>query len=388
MLGARPGRDQGADDGPDRPNRLCAHPGGGLLPGLGPACDGRVGRRAGRAGVGCRPRRHRASPEAGCGRLLERDGARRGARAALPVPDHHRRGRGPGTARRGGARRAQLRAHRGTRDGRNASVVPDRVPTRGRRSTRRASRTSSSTSSTSAPSPGAATSTASSGRPSSRSRASSATSGSWASTASSRCRSRSTRWTARGATTRRRSSRPSRRTARPPAARTSSTPPTAPGLAVIFDVVYNHFGASDNVLWEYDGYTHEGGIYRRGRPETPVGQRPGLVEARGPGLLPPERPHVPRGVPGRRAPVRRDHPDQRPAPRARRRRAAQRVPRQATSSPSTCPTTRGSSTTAASPPRGAPDAHHETQRALAGQDPVNKIMGSWAGTATTTPGTW
>jgi 1,4-alpha-glucan branching enzyme len=33
------------------------------------------------------------------------------------------------------------------------------------------------------------------------------------------------------------------------------------GLAMIFDVVYNHAGPGDNVLWEYDGYTEEGGIY-------------------------------------------------------------------------------------------------------------------------------
>lgn len=33
------------------------------------------------------------------------------------------------------------------------------------------------------------------------------------------------------------------------------------GLAVIFDVVYNHAGPTDNVLYEYDGETFEGGIY-------------------------------------------------------------------------------------------------------------------------------
>ena len=36
------------------------------------------------------------------------------------------------------------------------------------------------------------------------------------------------------------------------------------GLAVIFDVVYNHAGPGDNVLWEYDGEQHEGGIYFEG----------------------------------------------------------------------------------------------------------------------------
>ncbi len=33
------------------------------------------------------------------------------------------------------------------------------------------------------------------------------------------------------------------------------------GLAVIFDVVYNHAGPQDNVLWQYDGYPRQGGIY-------------------------------------------------------------------------------------------------------------------------------
>jgi len=33
------------------------------------------------------------------------------------------------------------------------------------------------------------------------------------------------------------------------------------GLAVIFDVVYNHIGHDDRLLWEYDGDTDDGGIY-------------------------------------------------------------------------------------------------------------------------------
>lgn len=45
------------------------------------------------------------------------------------------------------------------------------------------------------------------------------------------------------------------------------------GLAVIFDVVYNHVG-SDNALWEYDGYTHEGGIYFEGGQMTWWGRGP------------------------------------------------------------------------------------------------------------------
>ncbi len=46
------------------------------------------------------------------------------------------------------------------------------------------------------------------------------------------------------------------------------------GLAVIFDVVYNHAGPGDNVLWEYDGYSHEGGIYFEGGSWTNWGRGP------------------------------------------------------------------------------------------------------------------
>jgi 1,4-alpha-glucan branching enzyme len=46
------------------------------------------------------------------------------------------------------------------------------------------------------------------------------------------------------------------------------------GLAVIFDVVYNHAGENDNVLWEFDGYTNEGGIYFEGGQETSWGRGP------------------------------------------------------------------------------------------------------------------
>lgn len=49
------------------------------------------------------------------------------------------------------------------------------------------------------------------------------------------------------------------------------------GLAVIFDVVYNHAGPGDNVLWEYDGYVggeHEGGIYFEGGQWTDWGRGP------------------------------------------------------------------------------------------------------------------
>ncbi len=46
------------------------------------------------------------------------------------------------------------------------------------------------------------------------------------------------------------------------------------GLAVIFDVVYNHAGPGDNVLWQFDGYEHEGGIYFEGGAMTPWGRGP------------------------------------------------------------------------------------------------------------------
>ena len=46
------------------------------------------------------------------------------------------------------------------------------------------------------------------------------------------------------------------------------------GLAVIFDVVYNHAGPGDNVLWQFDGYEHEGGIYFEGGATTPWGRGP------------------------------------------------------------------------------------------------------------------
>ena len=46
------------------------------------------------------------------------------------------------------------------------------------------------------------------------------------------------------------------------------------GLAVIFDVVYNHAGPGDNVLWEFDGYGHDGGIYIEGGQQTDWGRGP------------------------------------------------------------------------------------------------------------------
>ena len=51
------------------------------------------------------------------------------------------------------------------------------------------------------------------------------------------------------------------------------------GIAVIFDVVYNHFGPSDLDLWRFDGWNrpgHDGGVYfyDDARRETPWGPRP------------------------------------------------------------------------------------------------------------------
>lgn len=46
------------------------------------------------------------------------------------------------------------------------------------------------------------------------------------------------------------------------------------GLAVILDVVYNHAGPGDNVLYDFDGFDHEGGIYFEGGPMTDWGRGP------------------------------------------------------------------------------------------------------------------
>jgi 1,4-alpha-glucan branching enzyme len=46
------------------------------------------------------------------------------------------------------------------------------------------------------------------------------------------------------------------------------------GLAVIIDVVYNHAGPGDNILYEFDGYTNEGGIYFEGGQSTDWGRGP------------------------------------------------------------------------------------------------------------------
>ena len=60
----------------------------------------------------------------------------------------------------------------------------------------------------------------------------------------------------------------------------------AQGIAVILDVVYNHWGPGDNALWRFDGWGEpgKGGIYFYGdwRSRTPWGERPdyGRAEVR------------------------------------------------------------------------------------------------------------
>jgi 1,4-alpha-glucan branching enzyme len=46
------------------------------------------------------------------------------------------------------------------------------------------------------------------------------------------------------------------------------------GLAVLFDVVYNHASTTGNRYWEYDGDTREGGIYFWGSGDSPWGRIP------------------------------------------------------------------------------------------------------------------
>jgi 1,4-alpha-glucan branching enzyme len=43
------------------------------------------------------------------------------------------------------------------------------------------------------------------------------------------------------------------------------------GLAVIFDMVYNHASTRDNRYWEFDGMNFDGGIYFEGGGDTPFG---------------------------------------------------------------------------------------------------------------------
>jgi 1,4-alpha-glucan branching enzyme len=48
----------------------------------------------------------------------------------------------------------------------------------------------------------------------------------------------------------------------------------ARGLAVIFDVVYNHAATEGNQYWEYDGHAHDGGIYFEHGGDSPFGRIP------------------------------------------------------------------------------------------------------------------
>lgn len=45
------------------------------------------------------------------------------------------------------------------------------------------------------------------------------------------------------------------------------------GLAVIFDVVWNHLSDFDNALWEFDGMTRDGGVYFEDGERSPWGPR-------------------------------------------------------------------------------------------------------------------
>lgn len=69
------------------------------------------------------------------------------------------------------------------------------------------------------------------------------------------------------------------------------------GLAVILDVVYNHFGPSDLDLWQFDGWQEndKGGIYfyNDHRSETPWGGYPSRLQAaRGAAVHSGQRAHV------------------------------------------------------------------------------------------------
>ena len=144
------------------------------------------------------------------------------------------------------------------------------------------------------------------------------------------------------------------------------------GLAVIFDVVYNHFGHADNVLWHYDGYTRDGGIYVEGGRDTPWGRGPAwwkrevrdffhqnarmyLDDYRADGLRFDVTTQIDGGhlalVVGR---LREEFPD--------RYIVAEHLP----DDPWIVGPGRFAATWFA-------DAHHETQRALAGQDPLRRI---------------
>ncbi len=165
------------------------------------------------------------------------------------------------------------------------------------------------------------------------------------------------------------------------------------GLAVIFDVVYNHAGPDDNVLWQFDGWAHPdvdregrpiqgGGIYYEGGQDTSWGRGPAwwkrevqdyfyqnarmfLEEYRADGLrfdvtTQINGPNLAEVV-GR---LRQDFPD--------RYLIAEHLP----DHPWIIDEGRFCATWDA-------DSHHEAQRALQGTDPVNKVKGflGWDGYA-------
>lgn len=154
----------------------------------------------------------------------------------------------------------------------------------------------------------------------------------------------------------------------------------ARGLAVILDVVYNHAGPGDNILWEFDGYANEGGIYFEGGQMTWWGRGPAwwkrevqdffyqnarmfLEDYHADGL----RFDATTQINGNHLRIvvdqlRRDFPD--------RYLIAEHLP----DNPWIVKTGRFCATWDA-------DSHHECQRALAGQDPLNKVKGflGWDG---------
>jgi 1,4-alpha-glucan branching enzyme len=152
------------------------------------------------------------------------------------------------------------------------------------------------------------------------------------------------------------------------------------GLAVIFDVVYNHAGNTDNSLYHYDGWTHEDGIYFEGGQWTDWGRGPAwwkrdvqeffyqnarmyLEEYRADGL----RFDVTTQINGNHLKLvvgrlRADFPDKYII--------AEHLP----DHPWVVQEGRFCATWTAR-------SHHECQRALAGQDPLNKVRGflGWDG---------
>ena len=86
------------------------------------------------------------------------------------------------------------------------------------------------------------------------------------------------------------------------------------GIAVLVDVVYNHFGTNDSAVYLFDGWQdadHPQGIYiyDRARYDDPLGpDAPGLRPSRGPPVPARQRPHVAARLPRRRPPVRHGRP--------------------------------------------------------------------------------